>query len=69
MKLRFKKSAYAEAASTDRAERQKEIHADSTYSRNFSLALLNWETNRQETRFAFNIFDPDGRKNKKRRDY
>ena len=58
MKLRFKK-----------AERQKVIRSDSAYSRNFSLALLNWETNRQETRFAFNRFDQNTRRNKKHNEY
>ncbi len=42
--------------------RRRVTRFDSSYSRNFSLALLNWERNRQETRFAFSTFDPDQRK-------
>jgi hypothetical protein len=34
----------------------------SAYLRNFSEALLNWERNRQEERFAFNRFNADDRK-------
>lgn len=45
IKFRFKK-----------ADRTKIVRADSTYSKQFSLAVLNWETNRQETRFASNIW-------------
>jgi hypothetical protein len=46
--LRFKKST-----------KKKVSKADSTYSRNFSLAVLNWERNQQENRFAFSVFDRD----------
>ena len=53
IKLRLKKSDWAKTSKPG------------SYSRNFSLALLNWETNRQETRFAFHIFDNNGNPVKK----
>jgi len=40
----------------------KVIQTDSSYLKNFSVALLNWERNRQETRFAFSRFDLEQRR-------
>jgi hypothetical protein len=42
---------------TKKTSRYPVIQMDSAYLRNFSEALLNWEQNRQETRFAFGRFD------------
>ena len=42
-----------------KTSRFRVIRTDSTYLRNFSVALLNWEANRQETRFVFSRFDLD----------
>jgi len=44
---------------TKKTSRYQVVQMDSTYLRNFSEALLNWEQNRQETRFAFGRFDLD----------
>jgi hypothetical protein len=33
------------------------IKVGTTYRRNFSVALLNWERNRQEDKFSFNRFE------------
>ncbi len=46
---------------TKKTSRYQVVQMDSTYLRNFSEALLNWEQNRQETRFAFSRFDLDRR--------
>ena len=48
-----------------KTSRYKVIQMDSPYLRNFSVALLNWERNRQETRFAFSRFDLDQRRTEK----
>ena len=36
---------------------RKGIKVDSTYLKNFSVAVLNWERNRQEDKFGFRRFD------------
>ena len=46
---------------TKKTSRYQVIRVDSTYLRNFSEAFLNWEQNRQETRFTFGQFDLDRR--------
>ena len=47
---------------TQKTKRYKVIQTDSTYLKNFSVALLNWERNRQETHFAFSRFEFDQRR-------
>jgi hypothetical protein len=38
-------------------KRRNRIKVDSSYLKNFSVALLNWERNRQEDKFGFRRFD------------
>jgi hypothetical protein len=36
------------------------MKVNSTYRKNFSVALLNWERNRQEDKFSFTRFERSG---------